>query len=64
MLAVKSSIADLEGSRAKLQRSVADAAERNKDLLSTADKLRDVLKIAGENSGSLQEVESKLFGEQ
>ena len=44
--AVKRNVADLEASRTHLQQSVAEASERNKDLLATADKLRDVLKIA------------------
>lgn len=43
---VKRNVAELEASRTHLQQSVAEAAERNKDLLATADKLRDVLKIA------------------
>jgi hypothetical protein len=32
-------------------------SERNKDLVRTAEKLREVLQIAGENAGSLHEVE-------
>ena len=55
-------IAELETSRDQLQQSVAEVSERNADLLQTADKLREVLKIAGEGSESLKEVEGKLFG--
>ena len=49
-------IAELETSRDQLQQSVAEVSERNADLLQTADKLREVLKIAGEGSESLKEV--------
>ena len=49
-------IAELESSRDQLQQSVAEVSERNADLLQTADKLREVLKIAGEGSESLKEV--------
>jgi hypothetical protein len=46
-----------QASRTKLQYSVDAMSERNEDLVRTAEKLREVLQIAGENAGSLHEVE-------